>query len=188
MGGKRRKKKHDQTILVERADRLQRSCTSEKAFLLIFPCHMPRRQHVLYVCAFSSPGKHCSAHWGASKLGHGVRQKPPFGWPLRWRFPLPYHSPPFPTMPFSPLFAHFGHLYCNPQAPNSPSGLSNVYVFSLALQLSLGDHPLSRGSKSGRVSHLKKYEMAQINSGIANISTICPGTVGSNGIPRFQAC
>ncbi len=154
-GGKRRKKKHDQTILVERADRLQRSCTSEKAFLLIFPCHIPRRQHVLYVCAFSSAGKHCSAHWGASKLGHGVRQKPPFGWPLRWRFPLPYHSPPFPTMPFSPLFAHFGHLYCNPQAPNSPSGLSNVYVFSLALQLSLGDHPLSRGSKSGRVSHLK---------------------------------
>ena len=154
-GGKRRKKKHDQTILVERADRLQRSCTSEKAFLLIFPCHMPRKQHVLYVCAFSSPGKHCSAHWGASKLGHGVRQKPPFGWPLRWRFPLPYHSLPFPTMPLSTPFAHFGHLYCNPQAPNSPSGLSNVYVFSLALQLSLGDHPLSRGSKSGRVSHLK---------------------------------
>ena len=155
-GGRRREKKHEQTILVERADRLQRSCTSEKAFLLIFPCHIPRRQHVLYVCAFSSAGKHCSAHWGASKLGHGVRQKPPFGWPLRWRFPLPYHSPPFPTMPFSPLFAHFGHLYCNPQAPNSPSGLSNIYVFSLALQLSLGDHPLSRGSKSGRVSHLKK--------------------------------
>ena len=101
-GGKRREKKHDQTILVERADRLQRSCTSEKAFLLIFPCHMPRRQHVLYVCAFSSPGKHCSAHWGASKLGHGVRKKPPFGWPLRWRFPLPYHSPPCHFLLFLP--------------------------------------------------------------------------------------
>jgi hypothetical protein len=113
-GGKRRKKKHRQTIFVD--DRLQRSCTSEKAFPFILPSHIPRRQHELYVCAFSSPGKHCTAHWGASELGHGVRKKPPV---------VGLSGGGFSS--FCPLWS----LVLQPTSPQQPKRLIKVYIFSL---------------------------------------------------------
>ena len=64
----------------------------------------------------------------------------------------------FPTMPYHAIFSSFCPLWSlvlQPTSPQQPKRLSKVYVFFLALQFSLGDHPLSRGSKSGRVSHLK---------------------------------
>ncbi len=98
--GRGRRQEGDQeggAILVERADRLQRSCTSEKAFPLVFPSHVPRRQHELYVCTFSSPGKHFTAQWGASKLGHGCAKNLLLVGLSGGRFPCPtitYHPLP----------------------------------------------------------------------------------------------